>query len=206
MSDFNCITYTKIIPVTEIGIHSPGTLSVEGSDVLSTDTVFINGVSTKEFIILSKTKLIVDIPSQEQANPIRTVTLAGPSGDVGILGFDLTSKLPMTDSKYVIQRFFRFLFTNPGSDVFNPAEGVGLVSKVGGTAFENMEVEIITCIKQAENYVLNTQQPELPDSKTLRMVNVSNVSYSINTLTASVSLSFELADGTLAYTDFKVAS
>ena len=206
MSDFGCVTYTKIIPVSGIGIHSPGTLSVEGADVLSTSTVFINGVSTKEFIILSKTKLIVDIPSQEQTNPISTVTLAGPTGDVGILGFDLTSKAPMSDSKYVIQRFFRFLFTDPGSNVFDPAEGVGLVSKVGATAFENIEVEVVTCIKQAEAHILTTQRPELPDSKTLRMVNVTNVSYSINTLTAAVSISFELADGTLAYTDFKVAS
>lgn len=202
--DFNTITYNRYIPITNMGIHSTGTLFLEGKDVTSTNTVFINGVSTKDFVILSKTKLLVDIPNSELNSPINNVSLAGSSGDVGFLTFNLNSKDSFSSSKYVIQRFFRYLFTDPGSNVFDQEEGVGLVSNMGTISFDDVEVYIASAIKQAEEYVLQTQRPELSDDKTLRMVNIMNISYSISTLTASVALQFELADGSAAITDFNV--
>lgn len=206
MSDINLISYTQMIPVTNIGIHSQGTLFVEGKDITPAKSVFINGVSATSFIVLSKTKLIVDLPTSEINKPINSVAIAGNTGEVGFVSFSVKPQANITDSKYVIQRFFNVLLKEPNSDVFNPGSGVGLLSKLGNIDFEDVEVLVAGGIREAEQFIIQTQKPELADSKTLVTVNILNVSYSITTLTASVAVQFELADGTTAYTDFNIAS
>lgn len=206
MSDFSAIQYTKLIPINSVGIHTSSTLFIDGDDVTETTTVFINGTSTKEFVIVSPTRLLVDIPQSQIGNAISTISVAGSSGTVGSLSFSLTSKTAMTDSRYVVQRFFNTLLSDPGSDVFSPSSGVGILSRIGVVDFEDVEVFITSAIKRAEEITIERQKPEIADSKTLTMVNIINVSYSINTLTASVSLQFVLGNGTTVNTDFNLAS
>lgn len=206
MSDFNSITYQYLIPILDIGIHSGNTLYITASDITPTKTVFINKTSTIDFVVVSRTKLLVDIPAAELNSPISSVTLAGSTGEVGLLSFDVKSQKAGSDSKYVVQRFLRTLLMDPGSDIFSPEAGTGLLSMLGNVDFEDVEVLITSSIQDAADIVRRNQKVELSDSKTLNMVKVLNVSYSINTLTASVSLQFVFADGSTVDTDFNIAS
>lgn len=206
MIDFNCIAYQYLIPVLDIGVHSGNTIYITASDITPTKAVFINKTSTTDFVVVSRTKLLVDIPAAELNVPISSVTLSGSSGEVGLLSFDIKSQKAGSDSKYVVQRFLRTLLMDPGSDIFSPEDGTGLLSKLGNVDFEDIEVLITSSIQDAADLVRRNQKVELPDSKTLNMVKVLNVSYSINTLTASVSLQFVFADGSTVDTDFNIAS
>ena len=206
MSDINVIKYSQFIPVTNLGLESQFTLFIEAPDIQRVETVFINGTSTKEFVVLSTNKLIVDIPIALRNSPIKTVSLAGVSGEVGFLTFNIKSNDPITDSRYVVQRFFRYLLMDRGTDIFNPVEGLGLLSGLTNVKFDDVEVYVVSAIQEAEQHVIRTQRPQLPTSKTLRMVQIENVSYSTNTLTASVELGFTLADGSKVNTQFNLAS
>lgn len=205
MSDISLVKYTNFIPITKIELQGPATLAIEGKDVTAVSTVFINGESTKEFVVLSRTRVIVDIPGSQLNAPISTVKLAGDTGEVGFISFLLNSKTEMTDSRYVTQRFFRYLLMTPGSDIYNPTHGTGILDIMGNISFEDAELYLTNAVRAAESFVVDTQTPDLPDSKTLRMVNIVNVSYSINTLTTAVSLEIVLADGARVDTSFNVA-
>lgn len=205
MSDINCIEYSFTIPVTNVGLYDRSSLSIDAKDAAKTVSVFVNGVKTPSFVVVSSTNIIAVIPSSESGKAITSVSLVGKSGDVGVLTFNAKNSNPINDANYVIQRFFRFLLMDKGSDVFNPTYGVGMLSALGALTMEDVEVYVSSCIRDAEAQLLSTQYPELPDSKTLVMVSVVNISYSVNTLTAAVSLRFRLADGTNLNTNFNVA-
>ena len=108
----------------------------------------------------------------------------------------------MTDSVYVLQKFFRLLFMSAGSSVFDLNSGVGIMSLIGSTTLGNIEAELVQKVKNAETQLKEKQRVESKSSRLLSVVKVNNISYSVNTLTASISLTLEMLDGSTVTADF----
>lgn len=204
MIDFSCLEFIQLIPVTKIDLIDQRTLKISASQLGDVKRVLINGDDSPQFIILSQTDLAADIPSTQLDSPISSISLVGSSNEAASITFTAKSTQQMTDSVYVLQRFMRFLLMDPGSDIFNPSAGVGLQSLMGSQNIQDMEVIITSALRVAEGQVKDTQYPELADSKTLTLVEIQNVSYSINTLTAAASIKLTMADGTTVSPDFSI--
>lgn len=204
MNDFNVLEFIQLIPVTSVDMLDMSTLRIKSTDVRPATRVVINSVDTPEFVILSATELVATIPASQVGNAIETITVVGKSNQISTVAFTAKSPHKMTDSTYVLQKFMRLLLMDPGSDIFNPEMGAGLQNAVGSEGVEDIELLTVTAIQKAEQQLKNAQYPELPDSKSLMLVEIQNVSYSINTLTVSITISLTMADGTKVDTDFSV--
>lgn len=205
MSDINVLKFVSLIPISTVGLVDQFTLKITGSDVRTTARVVINGVDSSEFSILSSRELVASIPSSERGNPIRSLTLVGEGGKASSIQFNLKSHTKMTDSIYVLQRFMRILLMRPGSDLFNPTIGVGLSELVGKVNFDDIESMISSSIRVAETQLKDLQNESLVDSKLLSVVELTDVSYSINNLTVSLSVKLTMQDGSNVSTDFTLA-
>lgn len=205
MSDINVLKFVSLIPISTAGLVDQFTLKITGKDVRNTARVVINGTDSTEFAILSTRELVATIPSSERGNPIRSLTLVGEGGEAASIQFNLKSHTKMTDSIYVLQRFMRILLMRPGSDIFNYELGVGLSDLVGQVNFEEIEAMISSSIRVAETQLKEIQSESLVDSKLLSVVELTDVSYSINNLTVSLSIKLTMQDGSSVSTDFTLA-
>ena len=204
MSDFYCMDFEEVVPITKATLVDSATIQLEGTDVREVTRALINGVDSPNFVIVSRSKLNARIPLTEVDSPITSLSLVGKSNKTANVNFTLKSSKLIDDSTYVVQRFMRCLIMDPGSDIFNPNYGVGLLTYTGSSNFEDIELIITSAIRVAESQVKQTQSVDLALSKSLSMVEVLNVSYSINTLTASVGIKFTMADGSTVATTFSV--
>lgn len=205
MSDINVLKFVSLIPISTAGLVDQFTVKITGKDVRNTARVVINGTDSTEFAILSTRELVATIPSSERGNPIRSLTLVGEGGEAASIQFNLKSHTKMTDSIYVLQRFMRILLMRPGSDIFNYELGVGLSNLVGQVNFEEIEAMISSSIRVAETQLKEIQSESLVDSKLLSVVELTDVSYSINNLTVSLSIKLTMQDGSSVSTDFTLA-
>lgn len=204
MSDFPCVRFVQKIPVTGVEFIDNTTLKLIGSDVRRATRVLINNTQAPEMLIASKTDLLVTIPVSQRNVPISTLAIVGDSDEVASVVLTARTTQQMTDSLYALQRFLRLLLTRRGSDAFEPDVGTTLLDIVGSRNYDSVAVDIVSAIKEAEQQLRRTQVPRTSLSKIVSMVEVLDVSYSVNTLTASVSLSLVMATGNRLETSFQI--
>lgn len=203
MSDFTVLSFTQVIPITSIQLVDAITFEVTASDLSGLSKILFNGVEAIEYVVLSKTKLLVTIPASLRKLPISTVSLLGAGNEAAIITLNAKTPQAMNDSIYVLQRFLRILFMRPGSSAFNPELGADILSVVGSSNISgSAQAEVIERIEIAETQLKNIQVPEMSDSKLLSVVNIENISYSVNTLSVAVSLTLSMVDGSMVTADF----
>lgn len=203
MSDYCAMHFVQTIPVQSISLVDQITFEITATNFSNLKKILINGVNATEYVILSKTKLIVTIPKELRTRPISTVSLLGDSNEAATITFNAKTTQAMNDSIYVLQRFMRILFMRPGSSIFSPSTGSNLLSIIGEPDLLGMaQATLIQKIENAEYQLKAMQPPELSDSKLLSVVNIENISYSVNTLSVAVSLTFTMIDGSTVTADF----
>lgn len=201
MLDFTSLKFTELIPITKLSMVG-STLIIEGEDVSNTTKVFVNGISTGEFIIASKTEVRSSLPEGLDST-IQTVNLVGQSGKAANIQFSIKNNTKLSDSKYVMQKYFKCLFMTRGSDIFDPTYGAGIQSIVG-TNISTVDSEIVSYIKEAEKQIIQRQLFEDLPSRLLKRVQILGVSTDLNSLSVSVSLGFEMIDGSTVDTSFNM--
>lgn len=113
-------------------------LDVTGRDFRAVDEVFINDVLSPDVMILSKTRLIAQLPNSLQLNPdVQTVSVLSRSLTItrkSLLKFRIgDTPGRVSGLTRLIQLFVKVLLTNPGSDIFNKNFGGGALKNVGST-------------------------------------------------------------------------
>jgi hypothetical protein len=113
-------------------------LEVLGSDFRAVDEVFINDMESPDVMVLSKTKLIAQLPEVLQRNPdIQSVNVLSRALTVterSLLRFRIgDTPGRVSGLTRLVQLFVKILLTTPGSDIFNPKLGGGALSNVGRT-------------------------------------------------------------------------
>lgn len=202
MADFPVTTFVEVIPTLSVSLVDTVTLSVTAKNLAGLTRVVLNGVDATEFMVVSPTRAIVTIPPSIRKSPLESIRLVGESDQAAIIEFRANTIQRMTDSVYVLQKYFRLLFMTPGSNVFNLDEGVNILSLVGTSVLGDIESDLYRKLKDAERQLKESQRPESEDSKLLSVVNINNISYSVNTLTAFISLTLETLDGSTVTADF----
>jgi hypothetical protein len=179
------VKFRDVIPVLSIprfvqGLEIP-TLEVKGEDFRNVGQVFINEVSSPEFIIVSRGVMYVQVPTSVAS--IRTIEVISTdftsTSQASKLQFEIGDKTSTASGiTKLMQLFVKWLLQSPGSDIFNPERGGGLLELVGqvGTS-RKMGPVISTVSRSIQNTVSQIRSAQ---------VNVSGLPLSERLLSADL--------------------
>lgn len=152
MYDFQVCFPAELIRLTSVSVlpnSDPLTLDILGQDFRSVDEVTINDIVSTNVIVLSKNRLLAEVPevvknstAQVEVNVTsRRLTLTPKS----LIRF----KVGQTPSKVsgilrLVQVFLKLLFTTPGSDIFSKRLGGGALKKIGGSFSKSQSGSIVS--------------------------------------------------------------
>jgi hypothetical protein len=111
------------------------TLEVIGDDFRSVDEVLMNEVPSPSFIIVTKNRLIAEVPQALKDSTISSISVLSKKLTVtprSVIRF----RIGRTPSKVrgilrLLQLFLRILFQTPGTDIFAPKLGGGALVHLG---------------------------------------------------------------------------
>lgn len=165
---------------------SPATLDVVGQDFSAVDEVLVNEISAPHFIVVSRTRMMVTLPSS--ISTIRTVAVTSRKLTMtakSVLKFKI-SQVPSKVSGILrlVQLFTKILFTAPGSDIFNKRLGAGGLKNLGRSFSKSQSggiiSEFVVSVENASRQIISMQsrQPGLPQDERLLTAKVSSARFS----------------------------
>jgi hypothetical protein len=189
--DFQCVFPQTVVPLSSVsnvpGL-SPRTLQVIGQDFSSVDQVLLNDIASPSVVILSKTKLLAQVPGQLTFTVITSVTVTSNNLTVSprsLIKFQISSPASKVSGILrLLQIFLKILFTTPGRDIFAPRVGgnglkdVGLTfgSDEGGNIVSDFTIAVATTVRQI--LAIQSKNPTLASSERLMSATVTSATYS----------------------------
>jgi len=124
------------VPGTGVGLV-PAALDISGNDFTAVDEVQMNGITSPDFVVASATRLIAQVPNSLKASTITSVTVLSKRLTItpqSFLRFRIArSAGRVTGILKLMQLYMKVLFTTPGSDIFAPNIGGGVLRNLGAT-------------------------------------------------------------------------
>lgn len=138
--DYQVLEFRSTTPVREVGFFStsPLTLDVKGFNFRNVAEVRVNGVRSPEFIVVSPTRVLAEVPRSQRSASIDSVVVVvaddvnAPKAIVSFLAVVPRGQTAFGSTR-MVQSFLKLLFTTPGRDIFLPGLGGGLLALVGST-------------------------------------------------------------------------
>lgn len=139
------VNLSKITPRDGAG---PRILDIIGEDFRSVDEVLINTIPSPDVIIISKTRLLAQVPPQIQQDRVVTISVTSRKLTITPRSF-LRFRISATPSKVrgilrLVQKFLKILFTTPGTDIFSPRVGAAGLRNIGQTFGADQGNEIVS--------------------------------------------------------------
>lgn len=151
----------------------PRTIDVIGTDFRSVDEVLINNISSPDVIVLSKTRLLAQVPdflgSTQKILSVLVLSRRLTFTTRSLLRFRI-GKTPgrVVGILRLVQKFLKILFTTPGTDVFNKQTGGGALRNIGVTFGygdgDQILNELVIAIDTTSRQIiaLQSREPSLP--------------------------------------------
>jgi hypothetical protein len=188
--DFQVVFPQELVPLNSVQAVPgmvPRTLNVVGQDFRSVDSVLINGIDSPSVVIVSKTRLLTQVPSQLLNVTITSVTVTATR--LGLTKRSLIQfQIGRTPSKVsgilrLVQIFLKVLFTSTGSDIFAPRVGgnglknLGLTfgADQGGSIVSNFIVSVNNTQRQI--VAIQARDPTIPAAERLLSAKVTAATY-----------------------------
>ncbi len=195
--DFQCVHPQESIRLSQIlltpanTVGLPRALDIVGEDFRSVDEVTINESESPDVIVLSKTRLIAQLPDELQTTlDIRTVSVLSRRLTVtsrSLIRFRISDKPGTVRGIFrLLQLFMKILFQTPGSDIWNRKSGGGGLKNVGETFSSEEGADIIAdfviSVSNTSRQIVATQgrEPRLPRDERLLTAKVLRVTYDRN--------------------------
>jgi hypothetical protein len=155
----------------------PRVVDVLGSDFRSVDEVLINKIASPSVVVVSKTRLVAQVPDSLLDQRILSVTVLSRRLTLSAKSV-LRFRIGQTPGKVsgvlrLVQKFLKLLLTTPGSDIFNRQAGGGALRGVGQTfgieegnnILNNLVIAIDTTSRQI--VAMQSRNPSLPREERL---------------------------------------
>ena len=207
MKDIKIIAIKDILTVTRaerVPNFQPATLALIGLKFLQADEVVINDIPAKEFMVMSSTKILAQIPDSQVRSTIRRVTVYAtrPFPDrKSQLRFEVGGIASLQGLERLVQHFTKILIQTPGSDSFNPTEGGGVLSLIGTVVGRKdstaLRAAIVSAVGRARDQIVTKQSrnPQIsPDERLLRADTVA-VGFDPNTSTLAARITLGAVSG-----------
>lgn len=139
MIDIQVIEIRDILPISDVYLAEdtdPPILVVNGKDLNSTNRVLINNVEASNVVVISSTKLTVEVPF-ELVVPINSVVAISnrlTATERSHIAFRLNDRPNGVQGiERLMQKFIKVMLQEPNRDIWSPNIGGGLLSLVGKT-------------------------------------------------------------------------
>ena len=189
--DLQCVFPQTIIPLTKVKILAsaalPRSLDITGKDFTSVAQVLINDVASPSVVVLSKTRLIAQVPLLLANSTLTSVTVVSNQLTVSPRSL-IKFEIPMVPSKVsgilrLMQVFLKILLTTPGRDIFAPRVGGNALAPLAMSYSEDSAGGIISSIilsvtqTQRQIITIQAQDPTIPPAERLLSAAVTNAEF-----------------------------
>lgn len=133
------VTYLRdVLPVDsadEVPGLVPRTLDVRGPNFRNVVKIEINEEEAPSFVIMSKSRVLVQVPDSQERETIRTLAVLSndfTKTESSQVKFELTNNpQKVSGLKKLIQVFLLYLLRSPGTDAWYPKSGGGIQKLIG---------------------------------------------------------------------------
>ncbi len=204
-ADYQVLSFRDEAPLRQVGFYAqePLTLDIRGDTFVGVAAVYVNGVPSPEFIVLSPRRILAQVPTgQRDARLTSLRVVLSRSGLTKTAFIDLDSVVPgarATGFHKLLQSYLRVLFTNPGEDLAYPWLGGGMYGLVGaaGTPTELRSRASVGVSTAAEHLIrLQASNPVLTTAERLRSATLLLAEYDQPTTSVNVRVTLTAVDGT----------
>lgn len=144
---------------------SPRIIEIIGDDFRSVDEVFINEMVSPSTTIVSKNRMLAQVPDELQYNRISSLEVVSNRLTLSprsLLKFKVGSAPQrVTGMMRLIQFFLGVFFQSPGSDIFEPNVGGGALKVIGATigaaSIANTIADLTVAVSQTTRQILAIQ-------------------------------------------------
>jgi hypothetical protein len=196
--DLQVVKFREVLPISNvaraIGINPPS-IWVTGTDFSSTISVWVNEIQCPEFVVYSNVKIIAQLPANTSVAAVKKVevvsgritTIQRSHVDFGVGPFYVTSGI-----ERMVQNFVKILLQAPGSDMYNPNAGGGVLLLVGATvnsgSSEGIAASLARAIDCTSRYIIEKQTTirNLPPDEKLLLARIDGLSSSEDTSSIAV--------------------
>lgn len=171
MIDFQVVRLNDVLPVTGIervpGVR-PRTVRLHGRDFRNVETVYLNGSVSPEFVVLSQSEIIAQVPADQlqlaiQEAYVLSTRLTFTKQSIVEMSVG-TRPQTVSGTLLLVQTFIRMLLRTPGSNVFHRQLGGGLYRAVGrvigSNARDRVGAEAAVAVARTRQMIISTQTPD----------------------------------------------
>lgn len=208
MNDIKILAIKDVLQVVQVRLipgFFPASVEIIGNKLLQADEVTINDLPSPEFVKLSNSKIIAQMPLSQARSSVRKVSVlaSSPNPDRrSILRFEAGptfSKLKGLEK--LIQQFTKLLLQTPGSDAFSPELGGGLQTIIGQGVSrkhtQGLAASLVSAVNRTRDQIFSLQSNDSripPDEKLLR-ADTQGVGFDPNTTTLAARVSIGAISG-----------
>ncbi len=207
------LTRIRLTPPSPLGL--PPGLDVFGDDFTAVDEVLINDVQSPDVIILSKNRLIAQLPTLYEKNRVinsvkvlsRRLTVTKRS----LIRFRIGDTPGRVQGILrLLQKFLKILFTTPGTDIFSPRTGGSGLKNIGETfgIDEGIDVvrDFIISVRNTNRQIIAIQgrDPRIPRDERLLAAKVLQSGYNQETTALVAKVEITSQAGRAAITNVEI--
>jgi len=186
--DLQVIYPQDSVPLSNVRILSgftPTSVLVEGEDFRAVDEVWINENLAPNWTVLNPHVLVAQVPATQVGRTIASLEVLSNRLVVGpesLLKFKIVrGGRRVGGIMRLVQLFVKVLLTTPGTDIFSPQSGGGLMTKVGQQVSlhdggKEVIGDLVLCCAAATKQIVSVQakDPTIPSVERLLAANVEN--------------------------------
>jgi hypothetical protein len=201
--DFQVVFPQQAIQLNSVRIlpgANPPMLDIIGLDFRSVSEVNINDIESPLVVVLSKTRLLAQVPLNLSLSLLSSVAVISRDLTISpksLIAFQIGPQASKVSGILrLVQVFLKVLLTTAGSDIFAPRIGASALKNIGqtfGSDQGNVVVsDMIVAVSTAQRQILAIQSrdPTIPRDERLLSAVVSNASY--NTAEGALVVGVEL--------------
>lgn len=188
--DFQVIFPQQVVALNAVRILpgvNPRSVDLLGADFRSVDEVLINDLASPDVVIISKTRLLAQVPNALKNETLTSITVT--SNKLTMTAKSLIKfRIGRTPSKVsgilrLMQVFLKILFTTPGTDIFSPRIGGNALKDIGLTFGKGQGGNIISDFviavgnTQRQIQAIQARDPSIPRDERLLASTVSRAGY-----------------------------
>lgn len=210
MIDYPLLSVSQVAKVNSIDFFGGGSrgilsLDIKGRDFTGTTSVLINGHRSPTFVVISDSRILVDLPRRVLGEAIQTLNVlkaaspASTNSAGSVISFEaVTDAVDIPDSTFLVQKVLKFLFTTKGSDIFRPNSGGDLLTLIGTaeSGEGSLSAYAKLYIADSVNALIRLQAgSSAPRSQKVQSVEVLSASYSRRDTSLDIRLAITSLEG-----------
>lgn len=212
MVDLQVIEIRDILRLTGVSYvqgSDPQTLLIQGQDFTHAQEVYVNEAKCPNVIISSSTALLAQVPETQVSAPIRTIVVVSgrlTRTDRSQIDFRIGDTPATVDGlTRLIQTFLKLMLQGPGTDIFAPKVGGGLLRSLGQSVSSptssTMVADFALAVNRARQQLLALQSnnTRLSMSERLLYANMVNAHFNPSelALTGQVAIGNQVGNGSV---------